>query len=78
VWALAALPFIILGSLCAAPNLNLANGILVLLCVVVGLVVAHFHRELGTWIFMGAGISWLLSSIEKRVRAVRLDSDTNT
>jgi hypothetical protein len=35
-WALIAIPFIVLGSLCAAPNLNLADVFLVLVSAALG------------------------------------------
>jgi len=69
LWALAALPFIVLGSLCAAPNLNLADGFLVIVSVVFALVVGHFQPQAGGAIFAGAVASWFFSSIEKRLRA---------
>ncbi|MDR2637643.1 MAG: hypothetical protein LBB55_04830 [Zoogloeaceae bacterium] len=70
LWWLLALPFVVLGSFCAAPNLNLADGFLALVAVVVGIVVSCFHAEAGIIIIVGTSASWVLSSIEKLVRAV--------
>ena len=69
LWALLALPFILLGSLCAAPNMNLANGFLVMVSIALALVVGHFQSQAGGAIFAGVVASWFFSSIEKRLRA---------
>jgi hypothetical protein len=68
LWWLLALPFVVLGSLCAAPNLNLADGFLTMVAVIIGVVISQFHAEAGTPIIWGAFASWLLSSFEKRIR----------
>jgi hypothetical protein len=47
LWALAALPFIYLGSISAQPNLNLANGCLAYLAMVAGFLVLALFRPLG-------------------------------
>jgi hypothetical protein len=75
LWWLLALPFIVLGSLCAAPNLNLADGFLALLAVAVGIVVSCFHAGAGISIILGTSTSWFLASIEKSVRAVPEDHE---
>jgi hypothetical protein len=69
-WAALALPFVVLGSLCAAPFLVLMDALPVLLAVALSAFVAHYHQEAGASIFLGTIVSWVLSSIEKRVRAV--------
>ena len=69
-WTLVALPFIFLGSLCAAPNFNLADGFLAIVASIAGLVVAVYFQDIGNSIFLGTIVSWFLSSIEKRQRAV--------
>jgi hypothetical protein len=68
-WALIAIPFIVLGSLCAAPNLNLADGFLVLVSAALGLVVSRYQRDIGGAILLGSVLSWFLSSQEIRVTA---------
>ena len=36
LWLIAAIPFIVLGSVCSAPNLNLADGFLAVLSALIG------------------------------------------
>jgi hypothetical protein len=68
-WFLAALPFIWLGSVCAQPNLNLANGCLAYLVMIVGFALCVFFRPLGFAIVAGAMSGFYVSAIEKRLRA---------
>jgi hypothetical protein len=68
-WYLASLPFIWLGSVCAQPNLNLANGCLAYLAMIVGFVVAALFQPLGLAIIAGAMSGFYVSAIEKRIRA---------
>ena len=70
LWWLLALPFVILGSVCAAPNFNLADGFLALLAMVAGVVVFQVHETAGTAIVASTFVSWLLSSFEKQIRSV--------
>src|SRR5579871_6418161 len=72
-WALLAIPFILLGSFCAAPNFNLADGLLAIVAVAVGMIVVHFQSDAGTAIVVGTASSWFLSGIEKQYRARPLD-----
>ena len=67
-WFLVALPFVWLGSVCAQPNLNLANGCLAYLAMIVGFVVFVFFRPLGLAIVAGAMSGFYVSAIEKRIR----------
>jgi len=67
-WFLASLPFIWLGSVCAQPNLNLANGCLAYLAMLVGVAVTALFRPLGIAISAGAISGFYVSAIEKRVR----------
>src|SRR5580765_4330529 len=67
-WFLAALPFIWLGSVCAQPNMNLADGFLACLAMIVGAAVTVFFRPLGTAIFAGAAFGFVVSAFEKRIR----------
>jgi hypothetical protein len=68
-WAFLSLPFIYLGSICAAPNMNLANGFLAMLAMLLGLAVCLFNPAIGLPIFLGTSASWLLSSLEMCIRA---------
>jgi len=67
--AFIALPFIYLGSSSAAPNLSLSSGFLALIAVGAGLLVSFYQLEIGAAIFLGSGVSWVLSSFEQRLRA---------
>jgi len=67
-WFLVSLPFIWLGSVCAQPNLNLANGCLAYLAMIVGFVVAAFFRPVGNAIAAGAMSGFYFSALEKRLR----------
>ena len=67
-WALAALPFIYLGSVCAQPNLNLANGCLAYLAMLIGFAVTALCPPLGFAILGGAMSGFYVSALEKWVR----------
>ena len=69
-WWLLALPFVLLGAYCAAPNFNLADGFLALIAVVIGALLSYFHTQAGVAVMLGTSTSWLLSSLEKGMRAV--------
>jgi hypothetical protein len=68
LWFLAALPFIWVGSVCAQPNLNLANGCLAYLAMIVGIGVTVLFRPLGIAILAGAVSGFYVSAIEKKIR----------
>lgn len=68
-WILCSIPFIVLGSICAAPNLNLADGCLVLVASLVGVAVAAlWFRPLGQAIVAGSFAGWIGGAVEKRIR----------
>ena len=67
-WFLASLPFIWLGSVCAQPNLNLANGCLAYLAILVGFVILVVYRPLGLPILVGALGGFYASAFEKWIR----------
>ena len=69
-WWFLALPFVLLGAYCAAPNFNLADGFLALIAVVIGALLSYFHTQAGVAVMLGTSTSWLLSSLEKGMRAV--------
>jgi hypothetical protein len=76
LWLLAALPFIFLGSVCSAPNLNLADGCLALVSVILGLIIAEWFIEpLGLAILTGSFTAWLVGAIEKRIRMEPVSDD---
>jgi hypothetical protein len=74
-WALSALPFIYLGSICAAPNFNLADGCLVFISVALGAGVVLLNAEVGVAIIAGSAISWVISCIEKAITAKEIKDE---
>ncbi len=67
-WYFAALPFIWLGSICAQPNMNLVQGCLAYLAMIVGFALLVVFKPLGIAILGGACCGFYLSAIEKRLR----------
>ena len=67
-WFLAALPFIWLGSISAQPNLNLANGCLAYVAMLVGFGLLLVYRPLGLAVVAGAMSGFYLSAVEKLIR----------
>ncbi len=67
-WALAMLPFIWLGALCSAPNLNLANGCLAYLAMIAGWLIAEFFEPRGIVILVGAASGFYADALEKHLR----------
>jgi hypothetical protein len=74
-WFLCAIPFIVFGNWCAAPNFNLADGFLVIVVVILGSVVHSFCKPLGAAIIFGAATGWFCGSIEKRIRMHPIETD---
>ncbi|QQL44094.1 hypothetical protein [Sulfuriroseicoccus oceanibius] len=68
-WWLLSIPFIWIGWICAAPNLNLANGLLAYLSMICGFVLMLFHEPSGAAIAGGAAASFYLCALEMRVTA---------
>jgi hypothetical protein len=67
-WALLSIPFIWLCSLCAQPNLNLADGCLAYLAASVGGIIFLVHLPVGLAITVGVVSSYLSSTVEKHLR----------
>lgn len=68
-WFLCSVPFVVLGTFCAAPNLNLADGCLEMISMVVGFAIALlWSRPLGRAIFIGSAVGWIGGAVEKRNR----------
>jgi hypothetical protein len=73
-WLLLAVPFAILGTFCSAPNMNLADGFLVLISTIVGFALAAWvMKPLGTAIVTGSVSGWILGAMEKRIRMTPID-----
>ena len=77
-WALIAIPFAILGTICGQPNLNLADGCLPLIAIGVGLLIATFHREIGFVIAASSFGGMLAGAAEKTLRRVPYDGERGT
>ena len=71
-WYLVGLPFVWVGSVCAQPNMNLANGCLAYVAMMLGFILLFFFPPLGKAILCGAGAGFYLSAIEKRMRMRKL------
>ena len=71
-WALLAVPFVWLGALCSAPNLNLADGCLAWIAIVIGFVLMFFWPP-GYLISVSTALSWFLSGFERMARARPVD-----
>jgi hypothetical protein len=67
-WFLVAVPFVWLGSICAQPNLNLADGCLAYVTIIVGLAVLPFFRPVGLAIVVGTISGLYASAVEKGIR----------
>jgi len=67
-WFFASIPFSIMGTVCAAPNLNLANGCLVIISSLVGFILSIWFNMLGIAILIGSVAGWIIGAIEKRIR----------
>jgi len=68
-WWLASIPFIWLGSICGQPNLNMADGCLAWLTIVVGLFLFAAVPPLATSIVFGTLSGLVASAMEKAARA---------
>ncbi len=67
-WSLVAVPFVWLGAFCSAPNLNLVDGCLSNMSILIGIILIIFVRPLGIAITVGAILGYYLSSFEKAYR----------
>ena len=68
-WWFLSIPFVAIGWMCAAPNLNLANGLLAYLSMIGGFILLKFHEPSGAAIAVGAAAGFYLSALEMRVTA---------
>jgi hypothetical protein len=68
-WWLLAIPFVAIGWICAAPNLNLANGFLAYVSMIVGFILLKFHEPSAHAILTGAAAGYYLSALEMGLTA---------
>lgn len=68
-WWLLSIAFVAIGALFTAPNLNLVNGMLSYLSIVVGFLLMQFHPPSGMAVLAGATASFYGSALEMRIFA---------
>src|ERR1039457_6214525 len=68
-WWLLSIPFVLVGAMFTAPNLNLINGLPSYLCIFAGFILMRFHGPSGMAVLAGAAASFYGSALEMRVFA---------
>jgi hypothetical protein len=68
-WWLLSIPFVAVGNLFTAPNLNLINGMPSYLSMIAGFILMRFHQPSGLAVCTGAAASFYLSALEMRIFA---------
>jgi len=68
-WWLLSIPFVAIGNVFTAPNLNLINGFPSYLSIVVGFILMRFHEPSGLAVVAGAAASFYGSALEMRIFA---------
>jgi hypothetical protein len=68
-WWLLSLPFVIIGALFTAPNLNLVNGMPSYLSMLAGFILMQFHQPSGLAILAGVIVSFYGSALEMHIFA---------
>ena len=67
-WILSAIPFIWLGSHCAAPDFNLADAFFAYMSMIIGIIIAAFFKPVGLAILAGVVSGYYISAIEMCMR----------
>ena len=68
-WWLLSIPFVAIGALFTAPNLNLINGMPSYLSMVAGFILMRFHEPSGLAVVAGVIASFYGSALEMRLLA---------
>jgi hypothetical protein len=68
-WWLLSIPFVAIGALFTAPNLNLVNGMPSYLSMVAGFILMRYHPPSGMAVLGGAAASFYGSALEMRIFA---------
>lgn len=68
-WWLLSIPFVAVGALFTAPNLNLINGMPSYLSMVAGFVLMRFHEPSGLAVLAGVMSSFYGCALEMRIFA---------
>lgn len=66
-WWLLSIPFVAVGALFTAPNMNLMNGLPSYLSMVAGILLMEFHESSGIAMFAGVVSSFYGSALEMRI-----------
>lgn len=72
-WWLLSIPFLAIGTLFTAPNLNLINGMPSYLSMVAGVILMRFHEPSGLAVLAGVLASFYGSALEMRIFAKPYD-----
>ena len=68
-WWLLSIPFVVVGAVFTAPNLNLATGLPSYLCILAGLILWRFYPSAGVAVLAGIVASFYGSAAEMRLFA---------
>lgn len=68
-WWLLSIPFVAVGAVFTAPNLNLINGMPSYLSILAGFVLMGFHEASGLFVLAGVMPSFYGSALEMRLLA---------
>ena len=68
-WWLLSIPFVVIGSIFTAPNLNLVNGLPSYLAMFAGLILMRYHHASGLAAGAGTAASFYMSALEMRILA---------
>jgi hypothetical protein len=68
-WWLLSIPFVIIGAVFTAPNLNLINGMPSYLAIAAGFLLMRFHEPSGVAALVGTISSFCGSALEMRLFA---------
>ena len=68
-WWLLSIPFVVIGALFTAPNLNLINGMPSYLSMLAGFILMRFHEPSGLAVLAGAMASFYGCALEMRIFA---------
>jgi hypothetical protein len=68
-WWLLSIPFVAIGAVFTAPNLNFFNGLPSYLSMLAGIILMRFHAPSGSAVLAGAAASFYGSALEMRILA---------
>src|SRR5882762_10508892 len=68
-WWLLSIPFVLVGTMFTAPNLNLINGLPSYVSILAGFILMRFHVPSGMAVLAGAAAGFYGSALEMRILA---------